>query len=383
MNKSIFIFSGEQSADNHGALLARAIKKNIPDVKLTGVGGIALKDAGVDIIRDNSDLSVVGIIEVLKHYNKFRNLLNSTEQYIKDKSIDLVILIDYPGFNLRLAKLLEKQSCKVVYYISPQLWAWGKNRIKIVKQCIDHVIVIFKFEELFYREHNVSVSYVGHPLLDNFNEDINTKALRDKIKLDSGKKIIVFLPGSRKVEIQRLIPEILNTIRKLSQTSHDFQFVISAASTMLESEINQAISAFKWGLKQMDVKVYAGDINPLIKVADFVVVASGTASLQVAIHQKPMVVIYKINMFSYYILKKMITIPYVSIVNIIADKMVVPELIQNKCNHHEISKLVIEYFENDEYKERMKKDLVTFKTILGSSGASDNAAKIIKKLLDE
>jgi len=380
--KSIFIFSGEQSADNHGALLAKALKKNISDVKITGVGGSKLKNAGVDIIRDNSDLSVVGIIEVLKHYNKFRKLLYSVDKYINDNKIDMVILIDYPGFNLRLAKLLGKQPCKVVYYISPQLWAWDKDRIKIIKHYIDHVIVIFKFEELFYKQHNVDVSYVGHPLLDSLNEKINTDILKDKINLTSDKKNIVFLPGSRKVEIKRLIPDILDTIKVLSGNDNNFHFIISAASEILEIEINKAISKFEWVDNNLP-DVYTGDINPLIKAADFVVVASGTASLQVAIQQKPMVVIYKINLLSYYILKKMITIPYVSIVNIIADKMIVPELIQHMCNYHEISKLIIEYFKNDEYKERMKKDLTVFKTILGSSGASENASKIIKKLLDE
>lgn len=378
---SVFIICGEQSADIHGALLSRHLKSLKPEVRIVGIGGKILKDAGVEIYRDNADLAVVGFWEVLKHYSKFKRLLSDVIDYIDKESIDTVILIDYPGFNLRLAEGLKNHKAKVLYYISPQLWAWGFERLKIIKKYVDHIFVIFEFEKQIYEKAKIPVSYVGHPLLDTFNPELSTEKFKKALPEKKGGPLIAFLPGSRSSEITRLLPVYLQSIRLLRKKNPGLRFVLSAASVQRMNEIEVIQTEYCRKSKAEKVFVYLGDVNEVIREADVVVVASGTASLQTALFLKPMMVVYTVNPVSYWIIRSLIKTKYISIVNIVAQQEIIPELIQKECNPQKIVQWVSRYLEDKAYAEEMVQKLKAVREKLGTPGASQRAAEIISGLL--
>lgn len=378
---SVFIICGEQSADIHGALLSKHLKSLKPEVRIVGIGGKILKDAGVEIYRDNSDLAVVGFWEVLKHYSKFKRLLKDVIDFIDKESFDTVILIDYPGFNLRLAEGLKNNKAKVIYYISPQLWAWGFERLKIIKKYVDHILVIFEFEKEIYEKAGIPVSYVGHPLIDTFNPDIPSEEFKKTIPVKNEEPLVAYLPGSRGTEIARLLPIYLQSINLLRKKKPHLRFVISAASSERMKEIEKINEDFCKKNKCEKIPVFSGDVNEVIKEADVVVVASGTASLQTALFLKPMVVVYTVNPVSYWIIRSLIKTKYISIVNIVAQEEIIPELIQKECNPQKIVQWVSRYLEDKPYAENMTQKLKTVREKLGTPGASRRAAEIIRGIL--
>ncbi|MCM8783614.1 MAG: lipid-A-disaccharide synthase [Candidatus Omnitrophica bacterium] len=373
--KTIFIVAGESSGDLHGASLAKAIKEIDPKIRICGAGGLLMKSQGVEIFYNFLDLAVVGFWEVLKNLRKIKEIFNLLVRKLDETKPDLVILIDYPGFNLRFAKEVKKRNIKLAYYISPQVWAWGKNRIKLIKKLVDKMIVIFKFEENLYKAHNIDAVFVGHPLLDIVKPIEKKSELLEKYKFDPSKRIISLLPGSREIEVKRHLPILLKTAKLISKKFPNIQFALSQSSNLPEN-------LFYPHLKHcaFNIKIIKNSYD-CIELADFVLVSSGTATLETAILEKPMFVIYKTSFLTWLIIRPQIRIPYIGMVNIVAGERIVPEFIQHKTKPEKISQKVMEILNNPEELKKMKEKLRMVKNRLGTSGAVEQAAKIILEMM--
>ncbi|MCM8765799.1 MAG: lipid-A-disaccharide synthase [Candidatus Omnitrophica bacterium] len=373
--KTIFIVAGESSGDLHGSRLAKAIKKLDPEIKICGTGGSLMQTSGVEIYYNFLELAVVGFWEVLKNLGKFRSIFKLLVKKLEEVKPDLVVLIDYPGFNLRFAKEVKRRNIKLVYYISPQVWAWGRKRIRLIKRLVDKMIVIFKFEEGLYKSYGIDAVFVGHPLLDMVKPSQTKNALLEKYKIDYSKKIISLLPGSREMEIRRHLPILLETAKLISQKIPDVEFTISRAPHLPNGLFSSLLSNFP-----ISVLVLENSYD-CIELADFVLVSSGTATLETAILGKPMLIIYKTSFLTWLIIKPQIKIPYVGMVNIVAKEEVVPEFVQYKARPEKISQKVTELLNNPEELKKMKEKLEMVKNRLGTLGAAERAAKIVYEMV--
>lgn len=365
-----YIVAGEASGDLHGSNLIKALKRKDPEADFRCWGGDLMEAAGGDLVKHYRDTAFMGFLEVALHLRQILNNIKICEIDILLYEPDVLILIDYPGFNLRVAEYAHEQGIKVVYYISPQVWAWKKNRIHNIKRCVDEMIVILPFEKEFYEKHGVSVHFVGHPLLDaidsNIRNSLDVKQFRERNGLSDG-DIIALLPGSRKQEIVKMLPTMLEVADKYPQ----YQFVVSAVSWQSEDLY------YKY-LKNRNIKFVTDQTYPLLLNAKAALVTSGTATLETALLGTPQVVCYKGTHVSYVIAKHLIKgINYISLVNLILDKPCVTELIQYEMN----TKRLTEEFEKITLDEtniaRMKAEYAQLHNILADSHASENAAEVI------
>jgi len=369
--KTIFIVAGEYSGDLHGAGLAKALKKINPQIKLCGAGGELMKSAGVEIYYNFLDLAVVGFWEVVKNLKKFKKIFKFLSQKLDMVNPDVVILIDYPGFNLRFAKEIKKRNIKLIYYISPQIWAWGRNRIKLIRKFVDKMIVIFKFEEEFYKSYGIDANFVGHPLLDIVKPSLPKSELLKRYNLSPDKKTIALLPGSRETEVRRHLPLMLRTGEIIQKKIPAVQFILCRSPSISEDIFFPYIRHSPLNITQLT------NSYDSIELADFVIVASGTATLETAILGKPMVIIYKTSFLTWAMIKPQIKIPYIGLVNIVAGEKIVPEFIQYEANPGKISQKVVDILTNQEKQTEIKRDLCKIKEKLGEPGATERAAKII------
>lgn len=377
---NILIVAGEASGDLHASNLIREIKRINPQIKFFGLGGKKLKNIGVDIYFDIVELAVVGIFEVFKNLKKIKTIFNGLLKEADRIKPDLAILVDYPGFNLRLAKELKKRNIPIIYYISPQVWAWGKNRIKILKRLVERIIVVFKFEEDIYRQHNVPVSFVGHPLLDIVKPKVLKEELFEQLKLKSDFLTIALLPGSREKEVKTLLPIMLDTAGLIyKEIGNKLQFLILRSSTVKAEVFEQIVSCYqKLVLTIISDQTYDG-----ISASDFALVASGTATLETAILGIPMAILYKVSFPTWAYLKMAIKIPYIGLVNIVREKKIIEEFIQFNASPKKIANYVIGVLKNKSQYEQIKQNLFEIKALLGEKGASEKAARIILDFLDK
>lgn len=372
----IAIIAGEASGDLHGSNLMKAFHTLQKNIIFIGIGGDKMLAQGLQPIRHISQTNFMGFLEVAKNIRTIRKMIKDTQDMLLKERPDALILIDYPGFNLRIAKFAHQHGIKVLYYISPQLWAWKKGRIKIIQQCVQKMYVIIPFEKAFYKkEANLDVEFVGHPLLDALQDFIPDVDFRKKYNLDE-KPIVAILPGSRKQEIKKMLPIMLSVIDKFP----DYQFVIAGASTLEKSYIESFIP------KTLSVSIIQGNTYQLLAHAYMAVVKSGTSTLETALFNVPEVVVYKGSWASYQIGKRLINkemIKYIAMVNLIMDKPVVQELIQNEFNTQNLT-LALQKLTQTEYRTAMQKDFQELRAKLGDIGASERCAKamlneIIKK----
>lgn len=376
LKKRILIVAGEASGDLYGAELIRSLKKLQNNLEFFGLGGKKMEEAGCKIIYNVVELAVVGFIEVLKNLRTFKEIYARMLILLEELKPDLVILIDYPGFNLRFARLVKEKGLPIIYYISPQIWAWGRFRINLIKRYVDRLIVIFKFEEEFYRKEGLEVSFVGHPLLDIVKPTMRDIEAKKSFGLSETKKIIAIMPGSREKEIQRHLPIMTGAVNLISKRLPDIQVVMVKAPEIS----NDIFERWKKNLKIPSV-IIEGKNYDVLNISDLVLVASGTATVETAIMQKPMVIVYKLSLFTYILLAPQINLPYIGMVNLIAKKRIVPEAVQNSCNVRNIAKFALEILENPKCELQIKEDLAWVKSSLGEMGASDRAARIISSLL--
>jgi len=363
--KKIFIVAGDPSGDIHGGNLAKHIQETSPETRIYSAGGIHLKKYSRQI-TDLTEIAVTGIFEVAGYLKKILDKFNLTVRKIQGIKPDIVILIDFPDFNLRLAKKLKAKGFRIFYYISPQVWAWRKNRIKLIKKYIDKVLVIFPFEEVFYKKHGVKAVYVGNPS----SESIPEKLLKQNSYTDDNeKKRIIFLPGSRTKEVTRHLPLMIETKKLLQPLGLSFAVI---KYPRLPGRLFE--KAEEEGIEIIEENRYQAIAESLIAVS-----SSGTATLELALLNIPTVVIYKTALLSWLILKSIVKIDFISIVNILAKEEVFPELIQYKASPANIAGHCRNFLNNPEYYNLTKKKISRIKDVLSSKPASKTAAREILK----
>jgi len=374
-NNKILIIAGEVSGEMHGAALVAELKKSNSDLEFFGIGGNNMINAGVETLQHIKDMAFLGFVEVVRHLPFILKVERSIIDFVKQNKIKLAILIDYPGFNLRIAKKLNKLGVKVIYYISPQIWAWHQSRINKIKNRVDKMLVVFPFEKEFYAKGNVPVEYVGHPLVDRI-ENFNYKSKDEFFKeLGIEKEILLILPGSRKHEIEKHLPELIKSTDIISG-NNNFQTIVACSENLDEEYLQQFISS-------ENVKIVKGDTYNLLKHSKFGIIKSGTSTLEAAIIGLPFVVIYSTSKLTYELAKRLVKIDHIAMPNIIAGKNVVREFIQNDVDAELISEHVQVLLNDESSLNNLKLELNKIKTQLGGTGASKNATEIINKILNE
>ena len=362
-----FIIAGEKSADNHGSYLMKAMLEKNPQICFVGIGGKNMINEGLNSLENLDKMAVMGFLEVIKHYYFFKKLINKIIEKINYYNPIQIILIDYPGFNLRLAKKIkQKIQIPISYYISPQIWAWKENRIEIIKKYIDQMLVIFPFEKEWYKARGVNAIFVGHPLFDSW-EKSNREKLCKILNLNSNKNIIVLYPGSRLQEIQKHLPIMVKAAIKLKSFDDNFQFVLGASD-----DINWS----QWIMPKF-IKIESTNPTKALECADIAMIASGTATIEAAVFGTPMIIIYKMSQVSWWLSKLLVKIKYAGMVNIISNKKIVPELLQNNATPEKLYSTMINLINNHLSLDKMKADLLLVKSNLQGNGASKNAAKNI------
>jgi lipid-A-disaccharide synthase len=371
----IFIVCGEPSGDLNAGNLAKAILQINPSIKISGIGGEILRQAPAEIYRDIKDLAVMGLFDVLKKLPQFFSLQKFILDKIKQEKPDAIILVDFSGFNLRLAKKINK-AIPVIYYVSPQVWASRQKRVKTIKEYISKMVVLFKFEESFYKNKGIDAELAGHPLLDIVKPATEKNEFLRRFKLSGSKTTIALLPGSRRQEIKNILPVMLKAASLINQEINDSQFVIAKSPHVDLSIYNRIIERTNLDLRVIENKTY-----DCLNIADFCLVASGTATLETAIMQKPFALIYKMGLLNYLLYRPQIKIPYIGMVNIVAGKKIIPEFIQFGAQPKKIAETVLEILQNPIRLEQMKNDLRQVESSLGEKGASLRAAQIILNFL--
>lgn len=374
--KRVLIISGEPSGDLHASNLVRDLKGLDPELSFYGLGGDRSRESGVDVIFDISRLALVGYIEVIRNLlvigKAFHTVMSAVD---KDRPI-LAILVDYPGFNLRIARELKRRSIPVVYYISPQVWAWGADRINIIRECVRKILVFFKFEEDLYRKHGVDAEFVGHPLAETARPTLTREEARRKFGLSVGKTTIALLPGSRKMEVATLLPIMVSTGKLLKDSAIDAQYVIAKYPGLPIELYEKALEG-----SSLDIKIVDGDTYNVLGASDAAIVASGTATLETAMIGTPFVVIYKTHPITAFVARKVAKFRFLGLVNILAGKEIAPEFLQEDATPEKIAGRIAGLLDDSKAMETMRRELDTVKRSLGSSGASQRAARSICNII--
>jgi len=366
------IIAGEASGDLHGAGVVRELKRISPSVDVYGVGGEKMKREGMDLIYHINELGFMGFVEVLKHLPFIRTMEHTLEQIVRFKRPDVLLLIDYPGFNLRFARIAKRYQVKIVYYISPQIWAWHRSRLKKIRSVVDTMLVILPFERELYRAEGIDAEFVGHPLLEVLESKLDRKNFCKRFSLDEKKAIIALLPGSRKQEIDSIFPVMLSAARRVSE-QNGASIVVGIAPT-LEEEY------FRTLYNLQGVHCVKGLTYEVMANADFAFVTSGTATLETACFGTPMVVVYKTSWVTYLIGRALVRVKHIGLVNIVAGKMIAPEFIQLNATAKKLAASAMKLLSDEQQRADMKTKLSQVKEMLGSAGASRRVAERVLQM---
>jgi lipid-A-disaccharide synthase len=373
-NPRLYIIAGEASGDLHGSNLLAALKEINPAIETRCWGGDLMKKEGATIVKHISELAFMGFVEVLFNLRTILKNIDFCKKDILEFKPDILVLIDYPGFNLRIAEWAKNNNILVHYYISPQVWAWKQSRVKIIKRCVDKMYTILPFENSFYEKFDYSTEYVGHPLLDEIEKhaqhSIDKTEFLSKNNL-SDLPIIALLPGSRKQEIHVKLPIMLAAVKDLK--TH--QIVIAGAP-------NQSLDMYQ-AFESLGITIIFGQTYNLLSFSELAVVTSGTATLETALFTVPQVVCYKGSWISYFIARTLIKIKYISLVNLIMDKLVVKELIQQECTASNIRQEIELLIENNSYRNEMITNYKEMRLVLGQGGASKKVAQSLLKTISK
>jgi len=368
----IMISVGEASGDLHGASVAYALKAIEPDIQLFGMGGQGMRAAGVDIVYDIADLGVIGFVEIIKNLPKLYRLRDTLGELMDTERPDALVIIDYHGFNIRLAKVAKSKGIPVLAYICPKVWAWGRGRAKVMAETVERVAAIFPFEVDIFREYGANVTFVGNPLLDIVKTTMPKNEAYEYFGANAGQPLVLLLPGSRQQEIVNLLPVMLDAAVQISAQVPNCQFFLPVASTISREMLHDIISNYN-----ITVIMTKNNTYDLMNIADMAVAASGTVTLETAILQLPTVVIYKLAALTYLIGKMIIKIPYISLPNIVAGKEIVPELVQNTVTPENIAREAIQILTDPKVHSKMVKDLADMCQKLGPTGAVERVAREI------
>ncbi|HEC74055.1 MAG TPA: lipid-A-disaccharide synthase [Methylophaga aminisulfidivorans] len=378
MTRRIFVVAGEASGDAHAGRMLSALRQQRPDIEVAGIGGDTMRQAGVNIVTDFSELAVMGLVEVLKRYRHIKGVFNQTVDYLKAEKPDLLVLVDYPGFNLKLAKKAHQLGIPVVYYISPKVWAWRAGRIKDIKKYVDTMLVLFPFEQDIYEDAGVAVSCVGHPLVDAVHSSMSQEEAKRHFDLDASSKVLGLFPGSRRSEVQALLPTMLAAAEKIQQSFPETQIVLPLAPGLQANLLNEMLAS-----SSANVRVVSGGFYDLIKACDGIVAASGTVTLEIALMGVPHLIGYRVAPISYMILSRLVKIPYVGLCNIVTGKNIITELLQDQMTVDELVPHLKTFLTQKHKKHEAEQIQQQVLTALGPAGGAFNAASCISKLVAE
>lgn len=374
------IVTGEASGDLHGANLVRSLRSKSPELQFCGMGGAELAALGVEILYDAAKVSVVGVFEVFSHLKDIWLAQRVLRRRLAQDPPDLLILIDLPDFNLLLAKKAKKLGIPVYYYISPQLWAWRSGRVKTMKARVDKIGVILPFEEEFFSKRGVEAQYVGHPLLDTVKTSATSVQFRTLQEISHGARCIGLFPGSRKREVSSLLPIFFSAAETMQKKSPEkIVFFIPKASTIDNQEFEAA--GLRRYQQHLDIRIIEEDRYNMMAACDAVVTASGTVTLELAILEVPMIVVYKLAPLTYQLGKRLVKVDFFSLVNLIAGYAAVPELLQHEVTAEKIAAELLAITTLPARKQKMKQALKEVRDKLGESGASDKAATVALQML--
>jgi len=375
---NVMVSAGEASSDSHASHALQALAETGVEVTSFGMGAGALQGSGTELIVDCRDLAVIGIVDVLYNYPKFLKRLKLLRQTLEQRNPDLLLLVDYPDFNLKLAETAKSQGIPVLFYVSPQVWAWRAGRVPRIGSLVSHMAVLFPFEVDIYEKANIPVTYVGNPVVHDAVSQYSRAQASAHLGLDPDRKLIALLPGSRKSEIQRHLPVMISTIKLINEKLPDMQFILPVAPTLDMSFIRQTLGSDV----PASLRLSESDSRDVMRAADVAFVASGTATLETALIGTPMIVMYIVNRINYAIMKRLIRIPDISLVNIVAQKRVVPEYLQHQAIPSVMADDLISLLEDDVRRELMLGDLAAVKDKMGDGGASVRVAELIRQLTD-
>ena len=371
--KRVMIVAGEASGDMYGARLVEESLQLCPELTFFGIGGNAMRAAGVETLIDANEMAVMGLVEVISHFRIISRAFVTLKRILVATPPDLLILIDYPGFNLRLAAAAKKAGVKVLYYISPKVWAWRPGRAQQIARNVDHVAVIFPFEVPIYQQAGVPVTFVGHPLLDMVKPSMGRDEAVAAFGLDPERRTVGLFPGSRRSELKLLMPVLLASAGRLKDTFNDLQFILPLASGFSRADLLVAYPE----LEQLGVRIIAGKNYDVMQVCTAIIAASGTVTMEIALLGVPMVIVYKVAPLTYAIGRRIVKIEHMGICNIVAGERIVPELMQQDAEPGPVSEQISRYLADHSYAEAVSHRLAAIRELLGSGGASQRVAELV------
>jgi lipid-A-disaccharide synthase len=375
---SVLIVAGEASGDLHGAGVVHELKQLAPQAEIFGVGGDGMAAAGMELLFHVRNTAVVGFTEVLRHLRFFRRMMRTLESEVARRQPAVVILIDYPGFNLRFAERLRRRfekPPKIFYYIAPQVWAWGAKRIPKMAQLVDQMAVVFPFEVPLFQSAGISTEFVGHPLLEGLRPKLSTAAFCSRYQLDAARPLLGLLPGSRREEISRLLPDMLATAKLLRRPLPDLQVAVAMAPNLPEA-------FYRAWIQHDDVRLVANSTYEVMRDSRACLVCSGTATLETACFGAPLVVVYRVSRLSYEIGKRVVKLPYIGLVNVVAGRKIVPEFVQNDFTPERVAPELAKFINDHEYRAEVQQALSEVRAKLGAPGASRRTAELTLQLCE-
>ena len=375
-SRRVLIVAGEASGDLYGANLVKAVHRVAPEVRFCGIGGEGLKKVGMELLFHSSQIAVVGITEVLAKLRAVLRALRRVKQSLTQENLDLAILIDFPDFNLHVATHIKKRGIPILYYISPQIWAWRGWRVWKIKRLVDKMVVILPFESALYQRKGVDVAFVGHPLLDIVRPRLEPEEFLDRLGVDTKRRIIGLFPGSRDHEVRRLLPVMLEAARLMVRRLPGLYFLVSVAPDIDGQRVRHLVEDH-----DLPARIVEDNTYDAMAVSELLVVASGTVTLEAAILNTPMVILYKVSSLTYWIGRMMVRVKHIGLVNLVAGRTVVPELIQRDASPERIAQEALSILIDRERFSAIKSALVAVKERLGTPGASDRAARLVLEMM--
>ncbi len=367
---SLFVVAGDPSGDAHAARLVHALRARVPGLTLAGLGGPALRTVGVTLLQNLTAAAAIGPFDAARHLGRLLEAKRRFAEHLRSRRPDLVLLVDFGDFNLPvLAPLAKRHGVRVIYYISPQLWAWGRFRLRYVRRYVDRMLVLFPFEEAFYRAAGVPVTWVGHPLVEHATPTLSRDEAFTRFTLNPWRMTLGVLPGSRTDEVRRLLPLMLKAAARVGWEMPGVQALVAKAPGVPPGLVERMIGACP-----TDVRVAEGSIYDALQCVDAALVASGTATLETALAGVPMAVVYRTSWPTYAVARTLVRIPQIALVNVVAGRRVVPELLQHRATPRALAREAVDLLRNAERAETMRKDLRGVASLLGSPGAIERAA---------
>lgn len=369
MSKRVLMIAGEASGDQHAAAVLSQLKKDLPELDAFGIGGPMLRAAGLRCLLPSESLSILGFWAIIKQYAVIRHAFKTIQQAIIKQKPDLLILVDFSGFNLRIAKFAKRHGCKILYFISPQVWAWRQYRVKTIRKVVDHMAVIFPFEKAFYQQHNVPVTYVGNPA---YNDCV--QYLKDQTAKHSSATTVGLFPGSRKSEIVSLLPTMVSAARQLQEKNPGIQFILPIAATLDEAFIRAHLP------KDLNIECRHGVIYDSIQACDAIISASGTVTLQIALLSVPQVVIYKINPLTAFLIRRLTTLRYAAMCNLIAGREIARELLQADLTVENVSAEVQRLLHDKAYRDDKIDSMASLQAAFDQKDCAKNTAQLAQQM---